>query len=309
VATPIKVMGMPAERGMMGKARRELSWPGRHAGQVSLSGRFWARVGVATLLALAVVVVVPHLAGPGRSSGALAKGAPPVGVLLASSVLVGLVTTGALYLAVRRDLKLPVTVALYAVAYETLVVAVKFGLGPFGLYEVNRRVAITLLSGSGVGAGGASLIAIAVFSLYFIVYGLLYLWARESVRHRQTRLHTFPKKRPVVFTFLVLVPVLLLGAGGWVAAVLLLSLPIQYLDLVFSSGVAGFTALALGGAAVLAGMAFRSTADQVRVLGTANLLINVFFVGLVFLVVLHVLWVVYIAVVTSLWPLNTVVPK
>jgi hypothetical protein len=47
----------------------------------------------------------------------------------------------------------------------------------------------------------------------------------------------------------------------------------------------------------------------VRVLSTANLLVNVFLVGLVFLVLFHILWVVYILVVTSIWPLNTVVPK
>jgi len=86
-------------------------------------------------------------------------------------------------------------------------------------------------------------------------------------------------------------------------------LPLQYLDLLFSSGVAGLTALALAGATVLAGMTLRAAAEQVSVLGTANLLVNVFLVGLVFLVLLHVLWVVYVAVLGSLWPLNTVVPK
>ena len=153
------------------------------------------------------------------------------------------------------------------------------------------------------------LIAVVVFFLYFIVYGLLYIWARRNVRYPQRGLNLTPRKRAVGLTFAVILPVLVLGAGGWMVAVVVLSLPVQYLDLLFSSGVAVLTALALAGATVLAGMVFRSTADQVSVLGTANLLINVFMVGLVFLVLLHVLWVVYVAVLTSLWPLNTVVPK
>lgn len=285
------------------------SWPGRHAGQASLPRRFWARVGLTTVVALVTVLTVPHLAGPGHRSGGLPNGAPPVGVLLATSVVICLVTTGALYLVMRRDLRLPLAVALYAVAYEALVVAVKFGLGPYGLYEVNRKAPISLWAGGGVGAGGALLIAVVVFALYFAVYGALYRWARRRVRHPQPAPKPAPSKRAAGLTFAVIVPVLVLAAGGWVVAVVAFSLPLQYLDLLFSSGVAGLTALALAGATVLAGMALRGTAEQVSVLGTANLLVNVFLVGLVFLVLLHVLWVVYVAVLGSLWPLNTVVPK
>lgn len=293
----------------MGEREGGLPWPGGHAAQASLGARFWARVAVVTVLALATVLVVPHLAGPGHPSGGLAKGAPPVGVLLATSVIISLLTTGALYLAMRRDLKLPVAVALYAVAYESLVVAVKFGLGPYGLYEVNRRAPLSVWGGNGVGVLGALLIAAAVFVLYFAVYGSLYIWVRRNVRHRRPEARLTPKMRAMGTTFGVVLPVLVLGAGGWMAVVALFSLPAQYLSLLFSSGVAGLTALALAAATVLAGMVFRSTADQVGALGTANLLVNVFLVGLVFLVLLHVLWVVYVAVLTSLWPLNTVVPK
>ena len=243
-------------------------------------------------------------------SGALAAGSPPVSVLLATSVVIGAVTTVAIYLGVRRDLKLPVVAAIYAAAYEALVVAVKFGLGPYGLYQVNRRVAITETVFGIDDAVGAAVTALLVFVLYFIVYGLLYRWARNRARYEVLDIkRDVPRMNPVVPTMAVLVAVLGLGAGGWIVVVAFVEPVAQYLGFVFSSGVAGLTALALAGATGLAALVFRSTVAQMRAVGTANLLVNVFLVGLVFLVLYHVLWVVYILVITSIWPLNTVVPK
>jgi hypothetical protein len=219
---------------------------------------------------------------------------PPVDVLVAASVIIGAVTTAAVYLAVRRDLKLPARVALYAAAYEALVVAVKFGLAPYGLYHVNEHVAITESLLGIDDAAGATVTAVVIFALYFAVYGLLYLWARRGVTHVERATRSGRRPNRLVPTAALVVSVLGLGAGGWVLVIATVQPAAQYLDFVFSSVVAVFTALALGGATALAAMVFRSTAQQVRALGTANLLVNVFLVGLVFLVLFHILWVVYI---------------
>ena len=74
------------------------------------------------MVALAAAIVVPHLASRQPGHGQLVDGIPPVDVLVAASVIIGAVTTVAVYLAVRRDLKLPARVALYAAGYEALVV-------------------------------------------------------------------------------------------------------------------------------------------------------------------------------------------
>lgn len=75
--------------------------------------------------------------------------------------VVGAVTTGAVYLAMGRDLKLPAAVALYAAAFEALVVAVKFGLAPYGLYQVNQHTALNeTLFGIDDAVGAAERVAI-----------------------------------------------------------------------------------------------------------------------------------------------------
>ena len=104
----------------MNRPTSDLAWPAGHAGKANLPLRFWVRVGVSSVIALAVAVVVPHLASQHTGSGGLTAGRSPVEMLAAASAIIGAVTTGALYVAMRRDLKLPVTVALYAVAYEGL---------------------------------------------------------------------------------------------------------------------------------------------------------------------------------------------
>ncbi|MGD0810475.1 MAG: hypothetical protein ABSA91_12340 [Acidimicrobiales bacterium] len=261
------------------------------------------------MIALVAALVVPHLASRHRGHAPLVDGMPPVDVLVAAAVIIGTVTTVAVYLTVRHDLKLPVRVAVYAAAYEALVVAVKFGLAPYGLYHVNEHVAITESLFGIDDAVGATATAVVIFALYFAVYGLLYFWARRGVAHLELPPETGRGWYRLLPSAAVVVTVLGLGAGGWVLVVSSVQPAAQYLDFVFSSAVAVFTAIALAAATVLAAMVFRSTAQQVRALGTANLLVNVFLVGLVFLVLFHVLWVVYILVVTSIWPLNTVVPK
>lgn len=291
------------------RSERGPEWPGAHAGRPNLPMRFWARVAASSVVALAAAVVVPHLASRHAAKGKLVDGMPPVDVLVAASVIIGAVTTAAVYLAVRRDLKLPVRVALYAATYEALVVAVKFGLAPYGLYHVNAHVAITEQLFGIDDAAGATATAVLIFALYFSVYGLLYLWARRGTTHVARASSPGPVPSRLVPTAAIVVSVLGLGAGGWVLVVAAAQPAAQYLAFIFSSAVAGFTALALAGATALAAMVFRSTAEQMRVLGTANLLVNVFLVGLVFLVLFHILWVIYILVVTSIWPLNTVVPK
>jgi len=232
---------------------------------------------------------------------------PPTEVLATSCVIIGVVTTAALYFTLRRDLKLPVTAAIYGTVFEGLVVAVKFGLGPYGLYEVNERSALSEPLFGINDAIGATATAAAIFLLYLAVYWLLYRWARGRVWRADRERRRF--SMTALPTVAVLVSVLGLGAGGWVLVVASMEPTAQYLSFVFSSGVAGVTAIALAAAAGLAAMTFRSTAGQVRALGDANLLVNVFVVGLVFLVLFHILWVVYILVVTSIWPLNTVMPK
>jgi len=95
---------------------------------------FWTKVAPAFLLAALLLLVIP-LDGAG--------GAPPIRVLLLAGLSVGVVMTGAVWLAIRFDLWLGAQVASYAVAFNLLIVAAKFVLGPYAVYQVNQVVAMS----------------------------------------------------------------------------------------------------------------------------------------------------------------------
>jgi hypothetical protein len=83
----------------------------------------------------------------------------------------------------------------------------------------------------------------------------------------------------------------------------------QYLEFVFTSAGSFTIAVVLAAAATLAGLAFKGTGERAAALGDVALFVSFFWVGLAFLALYHVLWVVYLLVLTSIWPLKVVVPK
>lgn len=59
----------------------------------------------------------------------------------------------------------------------------------------------------------------------------------------------------------------------------------------------------------LAGATLGSTAERAQLVGEVALLVSVFWVGLAFLALYHALWVIYVLVLTSIWPLRVITPK
>lgn len=133
----------------------------------------WLKIAIGFALALAIAYLIPG--GHGGNE-------PPVRSLLLSAILIALFTTGALYLGLRRDLGFTARVAMYAVAYNALIVGVKFALAPHGLYEVNRSVDLTSLFNV-TDQAGAIMVAACVFVLYFAAY---LFSQRAGVRRRLT---------------------------------------------------------------------------------------------------------------------------
>ena len=108
----------------------------------------------------------------------------------------------------------------------------------------------------------------------------------------------------------VILTVLLVASGG---ALLLVLVPIaaglSYLDFVFTSSLSLMIGIVLACATALAAAAFNSAAERARLVGDASLFMSFYWIGLYFLALYHVLWVVYVLVLTSLWPLKVVTPK
>ncbi len=266
-----------------------------------LTGSLLLKLLAAAALSFAVVTLVPRTVATGG-------GVPPVRMLLITAVLVGAVSAIALFWGIRSDLGLPAKVAVYAVAFNILVVIVKFALGPRGYYEVNQVRDLDLPIDNGF---AAVLAAALVFALYFGAYVVLYRIFRKRIEHLADPdpIPSFPGGRGLVLAVVVGV-LLLVGSGG---ALLITLLPffggLDYLGFVFSSSVAVLIGLALTGATALAALAFDATSQRARVVGDATLFMSFFWLCLYFLALYHVLWVVYVLVLTSIWPLKAVSAK
>jgi hypothetical protein len=252
-------------------------------------------------LALAVAVGFPRIVHGG-------EGTPPVGILVASAALISAFTTGALWFALRRDFGLPQRIAIYAVGYNVLIVLVKFVLAPLGVYQVNRSVTLesfvpfNTVFGAAVSAG-------VVLLLYLAAFALIYRLFRRGVAVARTK-----NKRKVVggVAFSVVVGSLLFGGTGGVFLLMPLLVAVSatdYLRFVFSSAVALQIVIVLAVASALAAAAFRSVAERAQMYGNAAILVSFFWLGLYFLALYHALWVVYVLVIFSIWPLKVVVPK
>ena len=273
------------------------------ARDAALTPALLLKLAVAGTLSLAVVIFVPRTVS---SSGDV----PPVGMLLTTATVVGVICAALLFWGLRADLGLPATAAVYAVAFNVLVIVVKLGLAPHGFYEVNQSRDL-----DGVFSIDNGLMAIlaagAIFVLYAAVYVTLYRYLRVKVEHLapEDPIPRFVRGRTLVIAVVVLT-FLLIASGG---ALLLLLVPIAagfgYVDFVFSSSLSLLIAGMLAGATALAAAAFNSAADRARLVGDASVFMSFFWVGLYFLALYHALWVVYVLVLTSIWPLKVVTPK
>lgn len=273
----------------------------------SFASSLWLKVLVGFGLAFFVARYLPHGGGETR---------PGVDTLVSAAALIMLFTTVALYLGLRYNLGLPARIALYAVAYNALIVGVKFVLAPLGLYEVNRAVDLTSLFPVS-DPFGAAWSATFVFALYLLGYWIVYRLTKARIlrlpasdadeRRRRGRRVLLPFVS-ATYALVGAVGVLaVIGAVAWTnSGGRALN---EYVSFVFSSSVSLLVAVALAGAGSLAALAFSGTAERAELLGDAALLTTFFWLGLGFLALYHFLWVVYILALTAIWPLRVVTPK
>lgn len=260
----------------------------------------WITLAAATVLALVGIVLFPRSGGD----------APPI----ASLALIGSAVTGAmtvaLYGIVRRDLRMPSLVAAsFAIAF-VLIGLVKFVLAPSGLYEVNAVRELDDLFGSVANPMGAALTAAVVFALYALGYRLaarIGYRDRPWVRRRSARRTS--RGGGLVVAVLFAVVIVITGGGIVLLALLLLTAPRQYLEFVFSSWAGLGIALALIAAATLIHQVFDRLGRRPELVAEIGAVVTLFWLGLGFLALYHVLWIVYVLVLGSIWPLRAVTPK
>lgn len=267
----------------------------------------WARAllvaAAAFLVAVALVFVLPL--GDDQASR------PDVQRMLVAAILIAAVTTAALFAIIRLELRLPTSVAVLCVVFNALVVGVKFVAGPNAVYVANAKKTfeadISLND-----PGGAVLTAAFVFVLYAATLYVIYRLARARTGLQLPGADDGRPGRSAVAVVLAVVVVLvgLAATGiGLILALIGLSAGFSYIGYVFGSAGALLVALTLAVAAAAAQAAFRRAGDVAVAAQDVGVLVSLFWVCLAFLAVYHVLWVVYILLITSLWPLKVVTPK
>ena len=254
----------------------------------------WIRLGVAGGLAIAAIALFPRSGGD----------EPPLASLALVGAVIAGVTTVALYTIVRTDLRLPSRAAASLASAFVLIALVKFVLAPLGLYEINAMKALDDYLGTVADPVGAAITAIVVFGLYALGYWIIYRIVRGRVG-----LHPSMRVRGKTVVLGLIGLGLAAVSGAWVIALALHAAPGQYLEFVFASGAGVMVAVAQAIAATLIASVFRTLGRRPEVVADVGAIVSLFWLGLGFLALFHVLWIVYVLVLASIWPLKTVVPK
>src|ERR671921_1286301 len=253
----------------------------------------------------AVMVAVPGLfAGPVR---------PEFTVFLVAGVAAIVLTAGFFGYIYRLGMGFGRTVLVLAAGYNALIAVVKLGLAPAALYQANREQAFDAAFGDpnelwfylGVGSG--------ILLLYLLVFGVMYSVFRRRFRRRSLPSEPPPEQRGRWSNRTIVVGVVVLVAFAasflWIMPVVYVGLPtFSYLFYISSTFGAAIT-LALILAAVLAYRSFDEVEKRAVRLGDATLLASFFWLGLALILLYHVMWVVFLLKLVSIWPFRTYTPK
>ena len=253
----------------------------------------------------AVMVVVPgFFAGPVR---------PEFTVFLVAGVAAIVLSAGFFGYIYRLGMGFGRTVLVLAAGYNALIAAVKLGLAPAALYQANREQAFDAAFGDpnelwfylGVGSG--------VLLLYLLVFGVMYSLFRRRFRRRSLPSEPPPEQRSRwsnrTIVVGVVVGVAFAASFLWILPVVYVGFPtFSYLLYIFSTFGAAIT-LALVLAAFLAYKSFDEVEKRAVRLGDATLLASFFWLGLALILLYHVMWVVFLLTLVSIWPFRTYTPK
>ena len=253
----------------------------------------------------AVVATIPRLF--------LSPVRPGLTVFLVAGVAVIVLTAGLFGFIDRLGMGFGRTVLVLAAGYNALIAAVKLGLAPAALYQANRRQAFeaslsdpnSLWFFLGIGSG--------ILLLYVFVFGLMYRVFRRRFRRRSLPAEPPPEQRGrwsgKQLVVGVVACVVFVASFVWVVPLVFIGLPtLSYLAYIFSTfGAAIVLALVL--AAILAYKSFDEVENRAARLGDATLLASFFWLGLALILLYHVMWVVFLLTLVSIWPFQTYTPK
>lgn len=244
---------------------------------------------------------------------------------LGTAVVVILLTTIFFYFALKMVGNLSRAFFIYVLTYNILLILVKFTLAPSSFYEENQRRVFSASIGSILnGSGRADIImltlsGVAIFALYYIAYNFIASYftkkTKKALSTEDNRQQIIQGKKKIVGIFSLLIFLLVIVIAVYVYRFILLFLLLpassafSYLTYLASAPSSIYVFVGLIGVIIFATFAFDSAAKRAVMLRDATLLTTFLWVGAGFLFAFHGLWIVYMLVITSLWPLRVVTPK
>jgi hypothetical protein len=238
---------------------------------------------------------------------------PGFAVFLVAGVAVVVLTAGLFGTIDRLGMGFGRTILVLAAGYNALIAAVKLGLAPAALYRANSEQAFEASVADPNGFWFYLAVGFGVLLLYALVFVVMYRVFRRRFRRRSLSAEDRPDRRRRLSGKMIVVIVVAIVALAvsflWVMPLLVVGLPtLSYLAYTFSTfGVAITLALVL--AAVLAYRTFDEVEKRAARLGDATLLASFFWLGLALILLYHVMWVVLLLTLVSIWPFQTYTPK
>jgi hypothetical protein len=285
------------------------------AALVSLSRRTYLAIAMLGLSGSLVVAFLPRsFAGGDR---------PSLTVYLLAGLTGLAVTAAALAYAGRFEPRLKRRLLWLAFSYNALIVLVKMAFAPFGLYTLNAGTtfASTFLTDQNqpiyyaIAAGIVFLIYALALTLIYRAY--LHRFNRRAVNTPDAspaKLAGDSPKPKVPYTiqgFLILIVagVAVYATGLWALPVIFGLSMLDYLVLIFTSPLIAPILGALLAGLLIAIRAFSSAEKEAASVQDSTVLASMFWLGLTLIAVYHVMWLVFMIALVSVWPFNTYTPK
>jgi hypothetical protein len=273
---------------------------------------FNVRAVVFALFSLALLYVIPVIDKALNPS----SDSPGMFTFVGVALTLTLLTAFTLYFGLKSNFGLPRKFFLFAILYNVCFIVVKFSLA----------LAITYNQASNRGDGGlvdfrvaAPVIAAIVFALYLGVFLIVMDVNRSYVKNvpgpegTQARTETGNRKtgsRVGGFLISALAGLVMFVVVGFILLIVaFFTGALDYFLTVLFSPPGVVVALLLLATLLFLQLAFSTVTKRATVVRDMAIFMSFVWIGIAFLVAFHALWIVFVLIVASIWPLQLLVPK